>query len=629
MLSIIKTQNNKSDNHCILLKEDLIHVLQENINYIPNEDELYDFTININKNVYRYNNLYDCWSYKCKDDKYNDEIDKFNKVISKINCEYNVNYFLYNDMFPINEQYDRDELYKALNKETLMKILYLEYINNTFDSKIDNYKYVIKLYKLVHKEVNYTKYQDYYKEISIEKAYYKFINDFNTNIIEKADKNNEKQLNKIYNYLLGLLDYVIEKMIKKQMFKYIDYKLIVTYTNNSTINKTYEILEKYYDKAFSHYTGNKFLKFYDEIASDHELIKNDQFNDLRGCNMFSIVLDKSNNDKSTNDKSTNETQDNEQLINRDYILKYFKVYYDYVREYIENNKYYIQYYLGKDYISSYKELGYNKKFSLNDKNEKFNINLYKYNITSLKNLYISNDYLNSIEMNNKTIQNITNMDSMCCETNINTFIISKEYNDLLKNVKTMNKMFYYCDKLKRVYLNNDLDNLEECYNMFYLCNELEEIYITEKGYNKLKSLNAFNYYDKDKFTITFNKEQNVVKIHRVTNKDFHYERDIRLYNDEDNSKPVYITEDNMIQFPIKNLANIQINKDNINININEQKQNKNNNKKTNKNNNNKPNDKSSCLNLGNLFGYGYGDEYDDETDDETDDEYDDEYDEDI
>ena len=116
--------------------------------------------------------------------------------------------------------------------------------------------------------------------------------------------------------------------------------------------------------------------------------------------------------------------------------------------------------------------------------------------------------------------------------------------------------------------------------MFYLCNELEEIYITEKGYNKLKSLNAFNYYDdKDKFIITFNKEQNVVKIHRVTNKDFHYERDIKLYNDEDNSKPVYITEDNMIQFPIKNLANIQINKDNINININEQKQNKKSNNK--------------------------------------------------
>ena len=639
MLSIIKTQNNKSDNHSVLLKEDLITILQNTI-YLPNENELYDFKNNINKNVYYYYNLNDCWYYKCKDDEYKEEIEEFNNIIFKINCEYNVNYFLYNDMFPINEQYDRDELYKVLNKETLMKLLYLEYINNIFDSKIDNYKYVIKLYKLVHKKVNYTKYQDYYyKEISIEKAYYKFINDFNTNIIEKADKNNEKQLNKIYNYLLSLLNYVIEKMIKKQMFKYINYKLIVKYTNNSTINKTYEILEKYYDKAFSHYTGDKFLKFYDEIASDHELIKNDQFNDLRGCSMFSIGIDKSNNDKSNNDKSNNdksnndksnietqdksisESQDNEQLINRDYILKYFKVYDDdYVREYIENNKYYIQYYLGKDYISSYKELRCNKKFSHNDKNEIFNINLYKYNITSLKDLYISNEFLKSIEMNNKTIQNITNMDSMCCGTSINTFIISKEYNDLLKNVKTMNKMFYGCDKLKRVYLNNDLDNLEDCYNMFYLCNELEEIYITEKGYNKLKSLNAFNYYDdKDKFSITFNKEQNVVKIHRVTNKDFHYERDIRLYNDEDNSKPVYITEDNMIQFPIKNLANIQINKDNINININEQTQNKklnkNNNKKTNKNNT-KSNNKSSCLNLGDLFGYESYDESDYESDDE-------------
>ena len=304
MLSIIKTQDNKSDNHSVLLKEDLITILQ-NIIYLPNENELYDFTDNINKNVYYYNNLNGYLNYKCKDDSYEVEIEEFNEIISKINCEYNVNYFLYNDMFPINEQYDRDELYKVLSKETLMKLLYLEYINNTFDSKIDNYKYVIKLYKLVHKKVNYTKYQDYYKEISIEKAYYKFINDFNTNIIEKADKNNEKQLNKIYNYLLNLLDYVIEKMIKKQMFKYIDYKLIVKYTNNSTINKTYEILEKYYDKAFSHYTGDKFLKFYDEIASDHELIKNDQFNDLRGCNMFSIGIDKSNNetqDKSNSDK---------------------------------------------------------------------------------------------------------------------------------------------------------------------------------------------------------------------------------------------------------------------------------------------------------------------------------------
>ena len=265
---------------------------------------------------------------------------------------------------------------------------------------------------------------------------------------------------------------------------------------------------------------------------------------------------------------------------------------------------------------------YNTKFSNNNENEKFNINLYKYNITSLENLYNGDGFLNSIEMNNKSIQNITNMNCMCYETRINTYVISKKYNDLLKNVKTMNKMFFDCRKLKQIYLNNDLDSLEECFNIFGLCSELEEIYITEKGYNKLKSLNAFNYYDKDKFTITFNKEQNVVKIHRVTNKDFHYERDIRLYNDEDNSKPVYITEDNMIQFPIKNLANIQINKDNINIKINEQTQNKKNNNKTNKNNNTKANNKSSCLNLGDLFGYESYNESDDSemSDEESDNE---------
>ena len=108
MLSIIKTQDNKSDNHSVLLKEDLITILQ-NIIYLPNEDELYDFKNNINKNVYHYNNLNGCWNYKCKDNSYEIEIEEFNEIISKINCEYNVNYFLLNDMFPKNEQYYRDE----------------------------------------------------------------------------------------------------------------------------------------------------------------------------------------------------------------------------------------------------------------------------------------------------------------------------------------------------------------------------------------------------------------------------------------------------------------------------------------------------------------------------------------
>lgn len=121
---------------------------------------------------------------------------------------YNINYFIKHNIFPTNENYDRDILYRIINLDELFKLYEFEFINETYKNKLMLYqhKYIINI--IMNNNYTYTYTYNLYN----------FIKRFIEEIVDNCNETNKKLaidhlVKVIYSYISILLEYDIHLLL--------------------------------------------------------------------------------------------------------------------------------------------------------------------------------------------------------------------------------------------------------------------------------------------------------------------------------------------------------------------------------------------------------------------------------
>ena len=171
----------------------------------------------------------------------------------------NVNYYLDHDMFPTNENFDREELLLSVsdNLNHFMKLLKLEYVNNTFDSKFtDEMIYNIIVMNCLYETINTPNHNSYsnsnhFKQLQI------FINMFDKEIYKYITKQEYKD--KAINFINKLLNCVVTSYIRNDQHTIVDINI--------------DNLPEWFDKEY-YYT--EISKYY-SMLSKRFIINNKQY----------------------------------------------------------------------------------------------------------------------------------------------------------------------------------------------------------------------------------------------------------------------------------------------------------------------------------------------------------------
>ena len=195
-----------------LYKEDLIHVLC----FLNVVNEKYNEPM---KHIKFYNN---------------DTIKEFNivccrygKCIPNVSTYiwgiYNISFFIKYNIFPTNENYDRDILYRIINLDELFKLYEFEFINETYKNKLMLYqhKYIIDIIMINYistceNNIMFNIYQ-HNNYINIYN-FYNFIKRFIEEIVDNCNETNKKLainhlVKVIYSYISILIEYDIHLLL--------------------------------------------------------------------------------------------------------------------------------------------------------------------------------------------------------------------------------------------------------------------------------------------------------------------------------------------------------------------------------------------------------------------------------
>lgn len=200
-----------------LYEEDLIHLLcsfkmvnekyYKPMKHIKFYDSLYrDFEYHFHKKCnYNYND------YKQHDPTYT--------------SDYNINYFIKHNIFPTNENYDRDILYRIITLNELIKLYKLEFLNETYKNKLMLYQYKHIINIIINDYIDFEditfvktyRYNQNNNYNNIYKIYY-FIKRFIEEIVDKCNETNKKLaidhlVKVIYSYISILIEYDIHLLL--------------------------------------------------------------------------------------------------------------------------------------------------------------------------------------------------------------------------------------------------------------------------------------------------------------------------------------------------------------------------------------------------------------------------------
>lgn len=213
------------------------------------------------------------------------------KIKDICKCQYtNVNYYLDHDMFPTNENFDREELLLSVsdNLDHFMKLLKLEYVDNTFDSKFtDEMIYNIIVMNCLYGTINtpnYNTYSDSYHFIQL----YIFINMFDKEIYKYITKQEYKD--KAIAFMNKLLNCVVTSYIRNDQHTIVD-------TNIDNLPEWFD-KEYYYTEISRYYSmlskrfiinNKQYIKEFIDKAKD--FMNTDIYNDGKYSNIkFNIYL---------------------------------------------------------------------------------------------------------------------------------------------------------------------------------------------------------------------------------------------------------------------------------------------------------------------------------------------------
>ena len=173
--------------------------------------------VNLSKQIDNYKNS------KEKEEHNKEFIDEFyrsNKenLYDPLHNTFNINYYINNNIFPTNENYDRDILYRIINLDELFKLYEFEFINETYKNKLTlkQHKYIIdimmKNYEIIND--NNIVYKYCYNNYSYVHNFYNFIKRFIEEIVDNCNETNKKLaidhlVKVIYSYISILLEYDI------------------------------------------------------------------------------------------------------------------------------------------------------------------------------------------------------------------------------------------------------------------------------------------------------------------------------------------------------------------------------------------------------------------------------------
>lgn len=170
----------------------------------------------------------------------------------------NVCFYIDNNMFPLNENFDRDILYNVINLEQLYKLEELEFIEGKYNNRLtlEQYKYISDI------AINTDEKIKSYNKIA------KYINNFFNEIYVNNSGDELLQNGEFSNKLLEIFKYII-----KVIYCYITYKLIHKNKNillNKYIRK-YDEDETYYSDypiVFNNIISLLMIYYYSHLSKE-------------------------------------------------------------------------------------------------------------------------------------------------------------------------------------------------------------------------------------------------------------------------------------------------------------------------------------------------------------------------
>lgn len=237
-----------------------------------------------------------------------------NMLVNHINISsytLNVLYYIDNNIFPLNEEFDRNILYHVINIEHLFKLYNLEFIEEKYNNKLtlEQHKYILDI--VINKK-HYDKYfmkylTDYnYKYIML----YKYILRFKKEIINNNDINEinkhkaiEHIIKVIYSFINMLLEHNEYIMLHDYILTDDIYNLetdhLLSYCLNNLIHYYYSKLSKQFIKN-NQFKLKSFIDNY-KINEDEPIIISNLFKEVNinynikdFVNKYNIIINDSN-----------------------------------------------------------------------------------------------------------------------------------------------------------------------------------------------------------------------------------------------------------------------------------------------------------------------------------------------